>query len=135
MPDPNRLLLASGFAEIALGAATGWPYALAIADPDRAKRLGIRSTGRLRQWHLDLVSLGSLTALAATALPDLPRKVAYPLALGAWTNANAFGVLTIRPEARDHPAYRACVGASFVVTSWGFAGLASIAARRLRDTA
>ena len=131
MPDANKLLLASGFAEVALGAVTGWPYALAIADPDRARRAGIRSTARLRQWHLDLIALGGLSALAATAVPDLPRRVAYPLAIGAWTNANAFGVLVFRPDAKDHPLYRTAVGGSFTATTWGFVGLAAVAARRL----
>lgn len=131
MPDTNKLLLASGFTEVGLGALTGWPYALAIADPDRARSFGIRSTARLRQWHLDLIALGGLTALAATALPDLPRRVAYPLALGAWTNANAFGVLVVRPDAKTHWLYRAGVGGSFVLTTWGFAGLAAVAGRRL----
>ncbi len=133
MPDTNRLLLASGFTEMALGAAAGWPYALAVAEPERARRWGIRSPARLRQWHLDLVMLGSLSALAGVALPDLSRRVAYPLALGAWTNANAFGVLAVRPGARDHHAYRIGVAASFAVTSWGFAGLAVVATRRLRQ--
>jgi hypothetical protein len=130
MPDTNKLL-ASGFAEVAPGAATGWPYALAVADPDRARRAGIRSTARMRQWHLDLIMLGGLTALAAAALPDLPRRVVYPLALGAWTNANASGVLVVRPELKDRPSYRVGVGASFAVTTWGFVGLAAVAGRRV----
>lgn len=74
----NQLLLASGLTEVALGALTGWPYAMAIADADRAQALGIRSTARLRQWHLDLIALGGLTALASATVDDLPRGVAFP---------------------------------------------------------
>jgi len=129
-PKPIDGVVVSGLAELALGALTGWPYALAIADPVRAKRVGIRSTARLRQWHLDLIALGGLTALAPTAVPDLPRSAAIPLAVGAWTNANAFGVLVFRPEWKDHPAYRAGVAASFTATSWGFCGLAAEGAKR-----
>lgn len=128
----NQALLLSGLTEIALGAATGWPYALAIADPDKAKRLGLRSPGRLRQWHLDLIALGALSVLVADAVPDLPRRVALPLAVGAWTNANAFGLLAFNPGAREHPAYRAAVGASFVTVSGSFISLAVLAARRMR---
>lgn len=124
--------MVSGIAEIALGAAAGWPYALAIADPERARALGIRSTARLRQWHLDLISLGSLTVLAATALPGLPRRVAIPLGIGAWTNANAFGVLVVRPDWKDAPAYRAAVTGSFALVTTGVAGLLAEAARRRR---
>lgn len=126
----NETLLASGLIELALGALTGWPYALAIDDPDAARRLGIRSVGRLRQWHLDLIALGGLTVLIASAVPDLPRRVAWPLALGAWTNASAFGVLALRPELKEHPLYKASAIASFVTVSWGTCGLAAVGVKR-----
>jgi hypothetical protein len=125
----NETLVLSGLAEIALGALTGWPYSLAIADPERARGLGIRSPARLRQWHLDLIALGALAVLVGTAVPDLPRKVAWPLAIGCWTNASSFGVLVVRPDAKDHPAYRAAVVASFTAVSWSCVSLATLAAR------
>jgi hypothetical protein len=125
-------LVVSGLAELALGALIGWPYALAIADPARARALGIRSTARMRQWHLDLIALGGLTVLAGTALPDMPARVKWPLGVGAWTNAMAFGVLVAAPDAQDHPAYRAGVVGSFVATSSGFVGMAVEGFRRHR---
>jgi hypothetical protein len=123
-------LTVSGLTELALGAQTGWLMALAVTDPDRLKALGVQSAGRLRQWHLDLIALGGLTALASVVVSDPPRKVAVPLAVGAWVNANAFGVLAFRPELKDHPAYRAGVIGSFVSASWGFTGLAAVAWQR-----
>ena len=126
----NETLVASGLVELALGALSGWPYALAIDDPDAARRLGVRSVGRLRQWHLDLIALGALTVLVGSAVPDLPRRVAWPLALGAWTNANAFGVLALRPELKEHPAYKAAAVASFATVSWGCCGLAAVGLKR-----
>jgi hypothetical protein len=63
--------------------------------------------------------------LARTALPALPARVAWPLGIGAWTNAMSFGVLTAWPDLQDHPAYRAGVVGSFVATSTGFVGLAA----------
>jgi hypothetical protein len=134
-PAPIDGLVVSGLTELALGALTGWPYALAITDPDRAKSIGIRSIPRLRQFHLDLIALGGLTVLAGTALPDLPASVRWPLGIGAWTNAMSFGVLCAAPELRDHPAYRAAVGASFVCTSTGFLGLAREGVARWRRVA
>ncbi|HEY1449963.1 MAG TPA: hypothetical protein VGF47_03355 [Solirubrobacteraceae bacterium] len=125
-------LVVSGLAELALGALTGWPYALAIADPQRAKALGIRSTARMRQWHLDLIALGGLTVLAGTALPGMPARVRWPLGVGAWTNAMSFGVLVVDPELKDHPAYRAGVIGSFIATSTGFAGMAGEGLKRWR---
>ena len=68
-------------------------------------------------------------------MPDPPRKVAVPLAVGAWVNANAFGVLAFRPELKEHPVYKTAVIASFVSTSWGFTGLAAVAWKRWLGTA
>jgi hypothetical protein len=127
----NDVLLLLGATELAIGAATGWPYALAQSDREAVGKLGIRSVPRLRQWHLDLIALGALTMLIATAVPDLPRHVAWPLGVGAWTNANAFGLLAFRPEAESHAGYRAAVGASFTAMSWGCASLAVLVGRRL----
>ncbi|QEC48773.1 hypothetical protein FSW04_15130 [Baekduia soli] len=123
-------LVVSGLTELALGALTGWPMAVAVSRPHDLPRLGIRSGARLRQWHLDLIMLGSLTAAAPRLVPNPPRAVALPLAVGAWVNANAFGVLAFRPELKDHPVYKAGVGASFVSASWGFTGLAAVAWKR-----
>jgi hypothetical protein len=94
------------------------------------RKLGIRSPSRLRQWHLDMILLGSLCVLADTALPELPRHVAMPLGVGAWTNAMSFGVLAVSPDTRDHPAYRTAVAGSFVTTSLGFTLLAREGLRR-----
>lgn len=126
----NDALVASGLVELALGALTGWPYALAIDDPQAARRLGVRSPARLRQWHLDLIALGSLSVLVGSAVPRLPRWVAIPLGVGAWTNANAFGVLVVRPEWKGHAAYRAGVVGSFATVSFGCVGLAGIGLKR-----
>jgi hypothetical protein len=131
----NQALILSGVAEIALGALTGWPYALLISDPGRARALGIRSGHRLRQWHLDLIALGALSVLAGTAIPDLPRHAAWPLGVGAWTNANAFGLLAFRPDAKDHPVYRAAVSGSFAAVTLGWISVARIVARRTIDAA
>jgi hypothetical protein len=120
-------LVVAGVTELALGALTGWPMAVAVSRPEDLPKLGIQSRARLRQWHLDLIMLGALTAAAPTFVPDLPRKVALPLAVGAWTNANAFGVLAFRPDLIDHRLYKAGVGASFISTSVGFTGLAAVA--------
>jgi hypothetical protein len=123
-------LVVCGLTELALGALTGWPMALSVARPGDLGKVGIRSAGRLRQWHLDLIMLGGLTAASSRFVPEPPAAVAVPLAVGAWTNANAFGVLAFRPELNEHPLYKAGVAASFVSTSWGFTGLAAVAWKR-----
>ncbi len=130
----NEVLVLSGATELAVGALTGWPYALAVSDGERVRKLGIRSVPRLRQWHLDLIALGALTMLVGTAVPDLPRRVAWPLAVGAWTNANAFGLLAFNPDADKHRAYQAAVGTSFASVTWGCVSLAVLVARRMRSS-
>jgi hypothetical protein len=127
-------LVVAGLTELALGALTGWPMALAVSRPQDLAKLGIRSGPRLRQWHLDLVMLGGLTAAAPSFVPDVPRTVAVPLAAGAWVNANAFGVLAFRPELKDHPVYKAGVAGSFISASWDVVGLAAVAWKRWLKT-
>jgi hypothetical protein len=125
-------LVVSGLAELATGALTGWLYTLVKTDREKARALGIKSGARVRQWHLDLIALGGLTAMAGTAVPDLPGWVKWPLGIGAWTNAMSFLPLALEPDIEQHQLYRAVVGASFVTTSVGFTGLALTAARRRR---
>jgi hypothetical protein len=125
-------LVVSGLAELATGALTGWLYALVKTDSEKARSFGIKSGARVRQWHLDLIALGGLTAMAGTAVPDLPRWVKWPLGIGAWTNAMSFLPLALDPDIEQRQVYRAAVGASFVTTSVGFTGLALTAARRCR---
>src|SRR3954465_547182 len=125
-------LVVSGLTELATGALTGWLYALVKTDREKARALGIKSGARVRQWHLDLIALGGLTAMAGTAVPDLPRWVKWPLGVGAWTNAMSFLPLALDPAVEERRLYRAAVGASFVTTSVGFTGLAVTAVRRRR---
>ncbi len=125
-------LVVSGLAQLATGALAGWLYTLVKTDSEKARALGIKSGARVRQWHLDLIALGGLTAMAGTAVPDLPGWVKWPLGIGAWTNAMSFLPLALDPDIERRQVYRAAVGASFVTTSVGFTGLALTAARRRR---
>lgn len=83
---------------------------------------------------LDLIALGGLSVLASVALPDRPGRTSAMLAVGSWTNAMSFGVLMLRPELKDHVAYRVSVTGSFVLTSAGFTGLALEGWRRWRTS-
>jgi hypothetical protein len=101
------------------------------ATVDGLAEIGIRSGARLRQWHLDLILLGGLTAAAARSVPDPPRKVAVPLAVGAWVDAYAFGVLPFRPERKEHLVHEAGVAGSSVSPSWASSAAAVACKRRL----
>lgn len=129
---PNKIdgLVVAGLTELALGALTGWPMSVAVTRPHDLPKLGVRSGARLRQWHLDLIMLGSLTATAPRLVPSPPRKVGVPPAVAGWINANAFCVLAFRPDLKDHPVYRASAATLFVAASWGFTALAAVAWKR-----
>ena len=132
-PGPPSLLLTSGVAELAAGALTGWVYTFAKTQPERARDVGIVSTARIRQWHLDLAMLGTATVALAVAVPDAPRPVAAALGAGAWANAMFFLPLAFKPDLERHPAFLAGVVTSFVATSVGFSGMAAtVIARRRR---
>ena len=122
----------SGLTQTAVGALTGFPFAVAVDNPDLLKKVGIASPARLRQLHLDLVIMGGLVAGAGTALPDLPKKFAVPLALGGWTNALAFLPLAVNPALIKDPRFKAASFGSFVLTSVGWVGVAAHAWRRRR---
>jgi len=126
------LLLASGLTELAAGALTGWVYTFARTQPERAKAVGIESTARIRQWHLDLAMLGTATVACATAVPDAPRPVSAALGVGAWTNAMLFLPLAFNPDIDRAAPYKAAAAASFVATSVGFTGMAATAWARRR---
>ena len=133
--SPPSLLLTSGLTELAAGALSGWVYTFARTQPERARALGIASTPRIRQWHLDLAMLGTATVACATAVPDAPRPVAAALGVGAWTNAMLFLPLAIKPDADQGLPFRAAAVASFAATSVGFTGMAATAIARRRAQA
>lgn len=124
--------MTSGLVELAAGALSGWVYTLAREDPERARALGIKSSARIRQWHLDLIMMGTATIAAGVASPAAPRTARTALGIGAWTNAMAFLPLAFSPKIDEHPAYKAFAVSSFVATSIGFTGMAASAVRARR---
>ena len=125
-------LVTSGVVELAAGTLSGWIYAAVRYNDDGARRLRIKSPARIRQWHLDLIALGTGTVAVGMAVPGAPKGVQRSLAAGAWTNAMMFLPLAYRPELLQNPAYRMLGLASFVSTSVGFTGMAVSAVRRRR---
>lgn len=134
-PMRPSLLLASGLTELAAGALTGWVYTFARTQPEQARAAGIKSTARIRQWHLDLAMLGTATVACATAVPDAPRPVSAALGVGAWTNAMLFLPMAFKPGVEETTAFRTAAAASFVATSAGFTGMAATAWARRRSRA
>lgn len=132
MSERPSALVTSGVVELAAAALSGWAFTYAISNPQGARRAGVASVPRIRQWHLDLVALGTSTVALGVAVPDAPRVVQGSLATGAWTNAMLFLPLAFKPELVDEPGYKAAAGASFVATTVGFVGMAATAIARRR---
>ncbi len=125
-------LVTSGVVELAAGALSGWVYAAVRYDGDGARKLRIKNPARIRQWHLDLIALGTGTVALGLAVPDAPKGIQRALAGGTWMNAMMFLPLAYRPRLLQHPTYRVLGLASFVSTSVGFTGMAINAVRRRR---
>jgi len=80
------------------GEYVGTAYATSWQDRVVHGGLGIRSGARLRQWHLDLIMLGGLTAAAPSFVPDPPARSpsrwrsapgSTPTRSGCWPSARA----------------------------------------------
>lgn len=125
-------VVTSGVLELAAGALSGWVYAAVKYDDDGARKLGVKRPARIRQWHLDLVALGTATVVLGLAVPDAPKPVKGALVTGAWANAMMFLPLAYWPEGLQNPTYRRMGLASFTATSVGFTGMALTAVRRRR---
>lgn len=130
--DRASALVTSGVLELAAGALSGWLCAAVRYDDGGARKLRIKSPARIRQWHLDLIALGTGTVAVGPAVPDAPKGVERALGTGAWTNAMMFLPLAYRPDLLQNPLYRALGLASFVSTSVGFTGTAVSVVRRWR---
>lgn len=124
-------VVTSGVLELAAGALSGWVYA-AVKYDDGARKLRIKHPARIRQWHLDLVALGTATVVLGLAVPDAPKPVRRALVTGAWANAMMFLPLAYWPQGLQNPTYRTVGIASFASTSVGFTGMAITALRRRR---
>lgn len=125
-------LVTSGAVELAAAALSGWVYTLAMSDKEKAKRLGIVSVPRIRQWHLDLAMLGTCSVALGLAVPDAPKIVERSLAAGAWSNAMLFLPMAFEPKLFQDKRYMAAATVSFVSTTVGFVGMATTALRRRR---
>lgn len=128
--NPPSALVASGLTELAASAVSGWLFTVCRTQPELAKRLGVRSVPRIRQWHLDMAALGTASVACGLAMPDAPARVTTALTIGAWTNAMAFLPLAFRPDLDKHPAFVGAMVLSFAATTAGFCGMAGTAHRQ-----
>lgn len=131
--SPSALVV-SGLIELAVGVLSGWVYAATMEQPATMRRLGVRAPNRIRQWHLELMMAGAFNVVCGLAVPDAGRGTAMALAIGSWTNPNAFLPLAFNPRLdKSRPAYAVPVIGGLVATSIGYVGIAVTAARSRRN--
>lgn len=128
---PVSPLVRSGLTELAAGALSGWIFTLCRNEPELARKLGIKSIARIRQWHLDLAALGTASVAVGLATPNGPAGPTRSLQIGAWSNAMLFLPMAFKPEIDQTLAFKAAAAASFAATTYGFCGLAAAAGRRV----
>lgn len=118
------LLLAAGVLQLASAALLGWVIALQKISPQALRRAGVQAPRRILQLHLDQVMMGLILLAVATAFPDLPDALAWPLLIGTTVNPLLFAPLAFQPAWEEAMAYRVVSVGSFLATTIGLVGLA-----------
>lgn len=118
------LLLAVGVLQLASAALMGWPIALQRIQPDLIKKAGVVAPRRMMQLHLDQVMMGLILLAIATAFPDLPDAIAWPLLIGTVFNPLFFVPLAFKPDLEQAIAFRIATVSSFIATSGSLTALA-----------
>lgn len=131
MSAAQNPLVRSGLTELAASALSGWVFTLCRTQPQLARKMGIKSVPRIRQWHLDMAALGTASVACGLAVPNASPRIARALQVGAWSNAMAFLPLAFFPDLDKDRRYIALAVLSFVTTTVGFCGRAVSAWRQV----
>ena len=118
------VLLAAGVLSLASSGLLGWLIALHRAKPEAIAKIGIKAPHRIMQLHLDQVMMGLILLAVATAFPDIPDAIAWPLLVGTIMNPLGFVPLAFLPKADETVVYRGLIGISFIATSGSLVALA-----------
>jgi hypothetical protein len=89
-------------------------------------RMGVRHHRRIRQFHLDLLFMGTILTAVGTAVNDIPTWVGALLVLGALVQPAMFVPLAFNAAIERAPAYRIANALVFVATSAAWIALAAI---------
>jgi hydroxylaminobenzene mutase len=109
-----NVLVVAGVFQLFFASLTGWVMYLVTDYPERAKRIGILSVRRIRQWHIELLMQGTLITALGAALHDPPLWASVLLVVAAWVAPFGFLVLAVKPAVGERPWYRGIDLCSFV---------------------
>jgi hypothetical protein len=110
-------LVRAGLVELALGALLGWAMVVREERPEWLRRIGVVAPARIRQVHLDYVTMGLILIGVGLAVPSLPTGIGVALVFGTAVNPFLFVPLAFDPEASRRGWYRALATISFIAVS------------------
>jgi hypothetical protein len=100
-----NVLIVAGVFQLFFASLTGWVMFLVTDFPERARRLRIVNSRRIRQWHLELLMQGALITALGAALDNPPLWASVLLIVAAWVAPFTFVPLAFKPELGDRPWY------------------------------
>lgn len=115
----SHVLLATALLSIALGALSGFAVLAAVDYPAKLRAIGVINPMRLRQAHLDWIIMGTVMAVTALAVPQLPSWAAALVLFGGVVNPLTFLPMAFSSRVDSTRAFRWVSFISFVSLTTG----------------
>lgn len=122
----THVLLATALLSIALGALSGFAVLASVDYPAVLRAAGVINPMRLRQAHLDWIIMGTMMAVTALAVPQLPDWVAALVIFGGVVNPLTFVPMAFSSKVDGTRAFRLISFLSFVSLTTGLIAAAVI---------
>lgn len=114
-----NVLLATALISISLGALSGFAVLAAVDYPAMLRAFGVVSPMRLRQAHLDWIIMGTVMAVTALAVPQIPDWAAALVIFGGVVNPLTFVPMAFSSTVDSTKAFRWVSFISFVSLTTG----------------
>jgi len=114
-----NVLLATALISISLGALSGFAVLAAVDYPAMLRAVGVVSPMRLRQAHLDWIIMGTVMAVTALAVPQIPDWAAALVIFGGVVNPLTFVPMAFSSTVDSTKAFRWVSFISFVSLTTG----------------
>ncbi len=114
-----QVLLTTALLSIALGALSGFAVLAAVDYPAMLRAVGVINPMRLRQAHMDWIIMGTVMAVTALAVPELPDWAAALVIFGGVVNPLTFVPMAFSKKVDSTKAFRLVSFISFVSLTSG----------------
>ncbi|RWU21096.1 hypothetical protein DM813_17995 [Pseudomonas alkylphenolica] len=122
----THVLLATALLSIALGALSGFAVLAAVDYPAMLRAIGVINPMRLRQAHLDWIIMGTMMAVTALAVPQLPGWVAALVMFGGVINPLTFVPMAFSNKVHSTKGFQLVSFVSFVSLTTGLIAAAVV---------